>query len=253
MRKGKVNPIARHFLIALVVSAAHATEFDNHRRGEIACVRGTQKGQGMKIYDVTVPLSQELVVYPGDPKVKINRRKKINEADSKYNLSRYSFGSHSGTHVDPPFHLIEEGLTADKLPLELLIGRARVVETTASCIDEAALEDFDFTADVRVLFKTRNSYLWNQKNFVKDYVYISPGAARSLVNDGIKVVGIDYLSVEKFDGEPETHTALLGAGTIIIEGLDLREVEPGDYEMICLPLKIKDGDGAPARVVLRQN
>ncbi|HEY3138419.1 MAG TPA: cyclase family protein [Blastocatellia bacterium] len=207
----------------------------------------------MKIYDVTVPLSQELVVYPGDPKVKINRRKRINEADSKYNLSRYSFGSHSGTHVDPPFHLIEEGLTADKLPLELLIGRARVVETTASCIDEAALEDFDFTADVRVLFKTRNSYLWNQKNFVKDYVYISPGAARSLVNDGIKVVGIDYLSVEKFDGEPETHTALLGAGTIIIEGLDLREVEPGDYEMICLPLKIKDGDGAPARVVLRQN
>lgn len=207
----------------------------------------------MKIYDVTVPLSKELVVYPGDPHVKINRRTKVNEDDAKYNLSRYSFSSHAGTHVDPPFHLIEGGLTVDKLPLELLIGRARVVEVTAPLIDEAVLEEFDFTVDARVLFKTRNSYLWSQKAFVKDYVYITPGAARSLVNDGIKLVGIDYLSVDKFDAEPETHMALLGAGTIIIEGLDLREVEPGGYELICLPLKVKDGDGAPARVVLRQN
>lgn len=208
---------------------------------------------GMKIYDVTVPLSKELVVYPGDPHVKINRRTNANQDDAKYNLSRYSFSSHAGTHVDPPFHLIEGGMTVDKLPLELLVGRARVVEVTAPCIDEAVLEEFDFTVDARVLFKTRNSYLWSQKTFVKDYVYITPGAARSLVNDGIKVVGIDYLSVEKFAAEPETHRVLLGAGTIIIEGLDLREVEPGDYELICLPLKVKDGDGAPARVVLRQN
>ena len=207
----------------------------------------------MKIHDVTVPLSKELIVYPGDPHVKIIRRTKANEEDAKFNLSRYSFGSHAGTHVDPPFHLIEGGITVDKLPLELLIGRARVVEVTAPYIDEAVLEEFDFTADARVLFKTRNSYLWSQKTFVKDYVYMTPGAARSLVNDGIKVVGIDYLSIEKFDGEPETHMALLSAGTIIIEGLDLREVEPGDYELICLPLKVKDGDGAPARVVLRQN
>ena len=207
----------------------------------------------MKIYDVTVPLSKELVVYPGDPHVKINRRTKVNEEDAKYNLSRYSFGSHSGTHVDAPFHLIEGGGTVDKLPLELLIGRARVVEVTAPCIDETVLEEFDFTVDARVLFKTRNSYLWSQKSFVKDYVYITPGAARSLINDGIKVVGIDYLSVEKFDAEPETHMALLKAGTVIIKGLDLRDVEPGDYELICLPLKIKDGDGSPARVVLRQN
>jgi arylformamidase len=207
----------------------------------------------MKIYDVTVPLSKELVVYPGDPHVKVNRRTKVNEDDAKWNLSRYSFSSHAGTHVDPPFHLIESGITVDKLPLELLMGRARVVEVSAACIDEVALEEFDFTADARVLFKTRNSYLWSQKNFVKDYVYITPGAARSLVENGIKVVGIDYLSVDKFGAAPETHMALLSSGTIIIEGLDLREVEPGDYEMICLPLKVKDGDGAPARVVLRQN
>lgn len=207
----------------------------------------------MKIYDVTVPLSKELVVYPGDPHVKIIRRTKVNEDAAKYNLSRYSFSSHAGTHVDPPFHLIESGITVDKLPLELLMGRARVVEVTAARIDEAVLEEFDFTIDARVLFKTRNSYLWSQKTFVKDYVYMTPGAARSLVKDGIKVVGIDYLSVDKFDAEPKTHTALLSAGTIIIEGLDLREVEPGDYELTCLPLKVKDGDGAPARVVLRQS
>jgi len=207
----------------------------------------------MKIYDVTVPLSKELVVYPGDPHVKINRRTKVNQDDAKYNLSRYSFSSHAGTHVDPPFHLIEGGITVDKLPLELLMGRARVVEVTAPVIDETVLEEFDFTADARVLFKTRNSYLWSQKTFNKDYVYVTPGAAHKLVNDGIKVVGIDYLSVDKFDAEPETHMVLLGTGTIIIEGLDLREVEPGDYELICLPLKVKDGDGAPARVVLRQN
>ncbi|HYP29347.1 MAG TPA: cyclase family protein [Blastocatellia bacterium] len=208
----------------------------------------------MKIYDVTVPLSKELVIYPGDPPVRIERKNVINKNDSKYNVSRLSFGSHTGTHIDPPFHFIEDGATVDNLPLEMLIGRARVVEVTAPRIDEAVLEEFDFTTDVRVLFKTRNSYLWSKKTFVEDFVYITPGAARALVNEGIKVVGMDYLSVEKFGAEkPETHLTLLRAGTLIIEGLDLREVEPGDYELICLPLKVKDGDGAPARVVLRQS
>lgn len=207
----------------------------------------------MKIFDVTVPISKDMVVYPGDPPIKIERKATINKNESKYNVSRYSFGSHTGTHVDPPLHFIEDGIAVDKLPLELLIGRARVVEVTAARIDEAALEEFDFTTDVRLLFKTRNSYLWGRKGFVEDFVYITPGAARVLVNEGIKVVGIDYLSVDKFGAaEPETHLVLLGAGTLIIEGLDLREVEPGDYEMICLPLKVKDGDGAPARVILRQ-
>lgn len=207
----------------------------------------------MKIYDVTVPLSKELVVYPGDPHVKITRRTKVNDNEAKWNLSRYTFSSHAGTHVDPPFHLIEDGVTVDKLPLELLMGPARVVEISAPYIDEAVLAEFDFTPDARLLFKTRNSYLWSQKNFVKDYVYMTAGAARLLVNDGIKVVGIDYLSVDKFDSEPETHMTLLSGGAIIIEGLDLRDIEPGNYEMICLPLKVAGGDGAPARVVLRQS
>ena len=207
----------------------------------------------MKIYDVTVPLSKDIVIYPGDPHVKIERRTTINKNEAKANLSRISFGSHTGTHIDAPFHFIEDGVTVDKLPLELLIGRARVVEVTAPLIDEAVLDEFDFTADARVLFKTRNSYLWNKKSFVEEFVYITPGAARLLVNEGIKVVGIDYLSVEKFGVEDfQTHHTLLAAGTMIIEGLDLREIEPGNYEMICLPLKVKDGDGAPARVVLRK-
>ncbi|HKY03505.1 MAG TPA: cyclase family protein [Blastocatellia bacterium] len=207
----------------------------------------------MNIYDVTVPISKELVIYPGDPAVKIERKTSINKNGATNNLSRYSFSSHAGTHIDPPFHFIENGITVDKLPLEVLMGRARVVEVTAPRIDEGVLEEFDFTADVRVLFKTRNSYLWSRKEFVEDYVYITPAAARVLVSEGIKLVGIDYLSVEKYNSEtPETHLTLLGAGTLIIEGLDLREVEPGDYEIICLPLKVKDGDGAPARVVLRQ-
>ncbi|HWC77825.1 MAG TPA: cyclase family protein [Blastocatellia bacterium] len=208
----------------------------------------------MKIYDVTVPISRDMIVYPGDPPVKIDRRTTIGKNDAKCNLSRYSFGSHSGTHVDPPFHFIENGITVDQLPMELLLGLARVVEISAACLDEAALEEIDLTNDVRVLFKTRNSYLWSQKKFVEDYVYITPGAARTLVSNGIKVVGVDYLSVEKYGApHPETHLTLLEAGTVIIEGLDLREVEPGDYEMLCLPLKVKDGDGAPARVLLRQS
>ena len=207
----------------------------------------------MKIYDVTLPLSEGMIVYPGDPPVKIERKTTINKSEATSNLSLYSFGSHTGTHVDPPLHFIENGVSIDKLPLELLMGRARVVEVTAPRIDEAVLEEFDFTADARVLFKTRNSYLLSGKRFVEDYVCVTPGAARALVSNGIKVVGIDYLSIEKFGDESyETHRTLLGAGTVIIEGLDLREIEPGDYEMICLPLKVKDGDGAPARVVLRR-
>jgi arylformamidase len=208
----------------------------------------------MKIHDVTVPLSKDLIVYPGDPHVKINRRTIINKDNAVSNMSRLSLSTHAGTHVDPPFHFIEDGDGVDKLPLELLMGRARVVEVTAPRIDETVLGEFDFTADARVLFKTRNSYLWSQKRFVEEYCYITPGAALLLVNDGIKVVGIDYLSVDKYgDDDYPTHRALLGGGVVVIEGLDLREVEPGYYEMLCLPLKVKDGDGAPARVVLREN
>jgi arylformamidase len=206
----------------------------------------------MKIYDVTVPIAEDLITYPGDPKVRIKQTRRLNE-NANYNLTTFTLGSHTGTHIDAPLHLMENGLSVDHLPLEMLIGRARVVEVTAPMITREVLQEFDFTADMRLLFKTRNSYLWGQGRFVREYVSITPEAAHYLLKEGIKLVGIDYLSVDKFDSEElETHAVLLGAGAIIIEGVNLREIEPGDYEMICLPLKVKGGDGAPARVVLRQ-
>ena len=205
----------------------------------------------MKIYDVSVAITPTMPVYPGDPAVDVERTLEIAKGDVA-NVTRLKLGAHTGTHVDAPAHFIEGGMTVDQIPLNLLIGRARVLEVSAAGITEEVLDEFDFTDDARVLFKTRNSYLWNEKSFVTEFVYLTKGAAEHLVENGIKVVGIDYLSVEKYNfTSPDAHRTLLGNGTIIIEGLDLREVEAGDYEMICLPMKIEGGDGAPARVVLR--
>ncbi len=207
----------------------------------------------MKIYDVTVPLAAGMPLYPGDPEVIVEPKKRLRDGDP-YNLTYYGFGSHSGTHIDAPYHFDERGTTVDELPLELLIGRTRVIEfTSAGGIDAESLREHDLGDVVRVLFKTRNSYLWEkEQTFVQNYVHLTEAAAQYLVESGLKVVGIDYLSI---DGYPSTgltvHRILLENGVIIIEGLNLREVEPGDYEMICLPMKIKGGDGAPARVVLR--
>ena len=137
--------------------------------------------------------------------------------------------------------------------MNLLIGRTLVVECTSARIDAELLKEVDLGEHVRVIFKTRNSYLWSSKRFVEDYVYVTPDAAEVLVESGIKLVCIDYLSIEQFHSKDyKTHLTLLGNGVIIIEGLNLAEVEPGDYELICLPLKVEEGDGAPARVILRK-
>ena len=205
----------------------------------------------MKIYDVSVAITSDMPVYPGDPAVDVEQTQQIAKGDAA-NVTRLALGAHTGTHVDAPSHFVEGGMTVDQIPINLLVGRARVVEISSAVISVEVLAEFDFTADARLLFKTRNSYLWGDKTFHTEFVHLTKGAAERLVADGIKVVGIDYLSVEKYDFEsPDVHRTLLGNGTIIIEGLDLRDVEPGDYEMICLPLKIQGGDGAPARVVLR--
>lgn len=205
----------------------------------------------MKIYDVTVPVSPSMPVYPGDPSVSVEMTAKMDQGDVA-NVSFLKFGTHTGTHVDAPHHFIDGAMTVDEIPLNLLIGRARVVEISSAVITAEVLEELDFTEDARVIFKTRNSYLWTEKEFNKEFVYISKDAAELLVENGVKVVGIDYLSVEQFGFEtPDVHRILLGSGAVIIEGLNLSEVEPGDYELICLPMKIEGGDGAPARVVLR--
>jgi arylformamidase len=207
----------------------------------------------MKIYDITVPISNDLPVYPGDPSIQITRTLSL-EAGDVARVSYLSCGTHIGTHVDPPSHFVLDGAPLDRLPLEVLIGPARVVDVGAvRAIDAAVLERVNLDGVARVLFKTRNSRLWQETTeFAKDFVYLEADAAEYLVERGVRLVGIDYLSVEKFNfSEPATHLALLKNNVIIVEGLNLSAVAPGDYELICLPLKIKDGDGGPARVVLR--
>lgn len=208
----------------------------------------------MNFYDITVPISTELPVYPGDPRIELERVMSLENGDIA-NVTKLSCSTHIGTHVDPPSHFIAGAMPLDQLPLETLIGTARVIDVgDVRTIDAATLSRCDLDGAMRILFKTRNSTFWpEEKSFREDFVYIEPDAAAILVECGVRLVGIDYLSVEKFNfDEPETHLILLGAGIIIVEGLALRDVPPGDYELTCLPLKIKDGDGSPARVVLRK-
>ena len=208
----------------------------------------------MKIYDITVPISNDLPVYPGDPEINITRVQSLEKGDVA-RVSHLSFNTHIGTHIDPPYHFMMNGAPLDRVPLEILIGPARVIDVgNVSSIDIETIERSDLKGTARVLFKTRNSHFWSEsKEFRRDFVYLETGAAELLVKLGVKLVGIDYLSIERFNfDKPTTHWTLLGNNVIVVEGLDLSAIVPGDYELICLPLKIKDGDGGPARVVLRE-
>jgi arylformamidase len=212
----------------------------------------------MPIYDISVPVAPgETPIFPGDPGIEVASWAAIARGDAA-NVTVLNFGAHTGTHVDAPAHFIEgaPGLTA--MPLEALWGEARVVEipTDAQAVEESHVGDDALAGATRVLFKTRNSGFWEapRGRFREDFTYITPGAARALVAAGVRLVGFDYLSVEKFgSGDFETHRVLLSSGVVILEGLDLRAVAAGLYELSCLPLKIAagNGDGAPARAVLR--
>ena len=205
-----------------------------------------------KFIDVTVPLSAALPTFPGDPPFQIDVTHRMEGGDS-YNVSRLTVGTHAGTHVDAPFHFIKGGATVDELALEILIGKVRVVDLGGKdSVERADLEALDLREDQRVLIKTRNSGLLRQKAFQEDYVWLSPDAATYLAQVGIKLVGFDYLSIEKLGSRDyAAHVALLEAGVVIVEGLDLSEIEPGEYDMVCLPLRIAGADGSPARVVQR--
>jgi len=205
-----------------------------------------------KIYDVTVPLSASVPTYPGDPRFDIEFTHRLAAGDP-YNLARFSLGAHAGTHVDAPYHFLAGGATVDELPLEILMGKARVLEIPVrDRIRREDLETLDLRDDLRVLLKTRMSGQLRLPEFQEDFVHLTGDAAVYLAQAGLKLVGIDYLSVDRFGSSDfEAHQALLGAGVVIVEGLDLSEVEPGEYDMACLPLRIVGGDGAPARVVLR--
>jgi arylformamidase len=208
----------------------------------------------MKLIDVSLPLDSRLPSYPGNTPFSIEPIKRIASGGSS-NVSTLHMSAHSGTHVDAPRHFFEGAPGTDALPLDILVGRTRVVElTTRKAITAEDLAAFNLSEDVRLLLKTTNSRLWGSPEFHTDFVGIGESGAKHLVDHGVKLVGIDYLSVEQFraPGAP-AHHLLLGAGVVIIEGLDLRDVEPGVYEMFCLPLRVVGCDGAPARVVLRRS
>ena len=193
-------------------------------------------------------------IYEGDPSIEIAAWSALAKGDSA-NVSFLHFGAHTGTHVDAPAHFIEGARKIDALPLDVLIGPALVVRVPDDVteISPEFLSGTDLGGVERVLFHTRNSNFWGA-GFRKDFTHLLPGAAEMLVELGIKLVGSDYLSIEKFhSGHHRTHLALLSHNVVIVEGLNLSEVPAGAYELICLPLKIADGagDGAPARVVLR--
>ncbi len=210
----------------------------------------------MKIYDITFPLSENTPVYEGDPAVKIDVCAALANGDVA-NVTQLCFGAHTATHVDAPNHFIEGTRHVHELELEKLIGDCTVLELSDDVLAIEPQHLGNLENVERILFKTRNSNFWNEpeKGFRKDFTYITPEAARILADLEIKLVGIDYLSVEKFGAKSfDTHITLLEKEIIIIEGLDLREISAGDYELICLPLKVisETGDGAPARTVLRQ-
>jgi arylformamidase len=208
----------------------------------------------MKLIDVTVLLDENLPVYPGNTPFSLEPIKRIARGDSS-NLSTLHLSAHCGTHVDAPSHFFDGRVGADALPLELLIGPARVIEVEGrGSVGRVELAANDWQEDQRILIKTSNSRLWGSPHFRSDYVALTEDGAHFLVERGVKVVGVDYLSVEQFKkpGAP-VHRALLGSGIVVIEGLNLRDVEPGRYEMFCLPLPAVGADGAPARVVLRRD
>jgi arylformamidase len=204
-----------------------------------------------RIHDITVPLTPGLPAYPGDPPVGIEVVQRAGEAP--YGLARLDLTTHSGTHVDAPAHFVTGGATVDTLALEILIGKARVVELPGrERVDRPDLEALDLRDDLRVLLKTRMSGQLLKPGYQQDHVYLTGDAALYLAQAGLKLVGFDYLSIDRFgDSSYPAHRALLAAGVVVVEGLDLSEVEPGEYDMTCLPLRVGGGDGAPARVVLR--
>ena len=212
----------------------------------------------MHIYDISVAITPgETPTYPGDPGIEVGSWSAIARGDPA-NVSVLNFGAHTGTHVDAPAHFIEGAPGIISLPLDALVGEARVVEipSDAGAVGENHVRSESLRGATRVLFKTRNSAFWEDRRgrFREDFAYIEPEAARALVEAGVRLVGFDYLSVEKFGSEEfGTHLALLSAGVVIVEGLDLRAVGPGLYDLCCLPLKVAagSGDGAPARAVLR--
>jgi arylformamidase len=211
-----------------------------------------------RLIDVSLEVGPDLLVWPGNPGVTVTPSSRISQGGSS-NVSEIRLGSHTGTHIDPPFHFLDDGATAEDLPLDVMMGEATVADLSGTLgpigPDElAGLSLRDETT--RLLLRTDNSALWadDHRAFPDDYVCLSPDGARWMVDHGIRLIGIDFLSIEArgAPGHP-THRTLLEAGVVILEGLDLSRVGPGTYTLVCFPLKIAGGDGAPTRAVLLED
>ena len=204
------------------------------------------------IHDISVPLVTGGVVYAGNPPIRISLQQAIAKGAGA-NVSELQMGSHTGTHVDAPRHFSDSAPGIDEVPLERLIGPARVLEFAddVRAVGAAELQQRDLSGATRVLLKTRNSALLSQPEFHSDFTYLAPDGAQYLVDRGVQLVGVDYYSVEQFhSGHHMTHKTLFANDVVIVEGLLLADIAPGDYELICLPLRLKGVDGAPARAVL---
>jgi arylformamidase len=205
-----------------------------------------------RIYDISVPIRSGGLVYPGNPEIDITLQQAVAKGAGA-NVSAIRFGSHTGTHADAARHFFDDGQPVDQIPLARLIGPALVVRfpDDVRAVGAAELKVHDLEGHTRILLRTRNSALLSNKEFVRDYTYLAPDGAEYLVDKGVELVGIDYLSIEQFhSGHHRTHRTLLAKSVVILEGLDLSAPPAGEYQLICLPLRIEGCDGAPARAVL---
>jgi arylformamidase len=233
--------------------AASRRQFAFQARQALRSIYG---GEMKKIFDITVAISSETPIYKGDPGVEITSFKAI-AAGSTANVSQISLGVHTATHVDAPNHFIDGAKRVHELDPNKLVGPCRVIQIADDITGIEPEHVGDIAGVERVLFKTRNSNFWAtpEDGFRTDFTYLTPPTATLLVDNGIVLVGIDYLSIEK-SGSPghPVHITLLENEVVILEGIDLREVPPGDYELICMPLKYDGatGDGSPARTMLRE-
>ena len=206
-----------------------------------------------RFFDVSIPIENGMVVWPGDGPVKVERIRSM-EKGERLNLSRLEMNAHTGTHLDAPVHFLRDGVGIDGIPLETLVGPARLVSITGVReIGMDSLLNSGIPAGTRrLLIKTDNGRLLEKDEFDPDYAFITPDGARYLVQLGIRLVGVDYFSIAQYGKGDEVHRELLGAGIAVIEGLDLREVPAGSYRLMAFPLRIRGADGAPARVILEE-
>lgn len=202
--------------------------------------------------DATVPIRSEMPTWPDDPRVWVEQTKSLEGGDPA-NVTVLTMTTHTGTHLDAPRHFLKDGAPIDRMPPSVGLGQAHVLEVSdRDTVKRSHVEALP-EATERVLFKTENSIrCWQVDEFLDDYVYLTVDAAKALAEQQIRLVGIDYLSIGGRQANLErVHETLLEAGIWILEGLDLSNVDPGRHQMACLPLRVQDGDGAPARVVVR--